>query len=647
LPPSTTEPVTTTTTTEAVTTTLPPPTEAVFEAGEASNTLEIHTGGDVDHELVTVDDRMAVRSGNGSPLAAGDGNDVADYYLQFNVPDSVIFESQPSAKVQIEVEFLDDGTDTFSIQYDAASSSAGDPRFKDTGQVVKTGTGTFQTAVFPLCDAFFTNRTNGGDFRIADSADGAETISKIRVTVAADDAREIHVDSCGASPLDDIADSAAIQACVDQACPGDTVLFTSGGGDSNYRGYLVEQTVFLLRTAARSDISFSSTDQSDHALLTATADLLGPVVRLYARSSVPDPGNIDDITISSIDVDGNRDERLCIGPDGVGNGDGDNWGSWLPECEVFDDPWCSPTSLAMDGAVSGPGDDYQSEPELWSTGLVVSDMTISNTECGTALAFWGAAGTIESVTIDTAGDHVHGAGCSQTDPDEAIGGWSDGITFVGPDNTIVGNHILDASDIGIVTFGGSGIVITGNTVEATPGNHGMFAGIAVHPFQRGVMAGMEVSSNEIINVADDVCGGIHTGIDIGAHMWAAGCSSNPWPGSLGLPGACTSLSAPPGETYCVPGQTCRTWGYVPAGTTFTLADNMVTGAQVNYLVEGVDVAGELVVSGNNSLTSRWTDWEGDVACVWDGITDSWGPLDFVAHDPALDGWIDQRIYCER
>ena len=272
---------------------------------------------------------------------------------------------------------------------------------------------------------------------------------------------------------------------------------------------------------------------------------------------------------------------------------------------------------------------------------------ISNTECGTALAFSGAAGRIDSVTIDTAGDHVHGAGCSQTDPDEAPTAWSDGITFSGPDNIIVNNHILDASDIGIVTFGGSGTAITGNTVEATPGNHGMFAGIAVHPFHRGVMAGMEVSANQVINSADQTCGGIHAGIDIGTHMWGAGCTAYPWPGSLGLPGACSSLSAAPGETFCVPGQMCRTWGYVPAATTFTVADNTVTGAQVNYLVGGVDVAGELVAVDNTSLVPRMTDWQGDASCEWDGIVDSWGPLDFVAHNPTLAGWTDQRIYCER
>ena len=116
---------------------------------------------------------------------------------------------------------------------------------------------------------------------------------------------------------------------------------------------------------------------------------------------------------------------------------------------------------------------------------------------------------------------------------------------------------------------------------------------------------------------------------------------------MGQVGECSSDSPPPGWVLCDPSRPCRTWGYVPPESIFTLTDNTVTGAQVNYLVEGLDVQGELVVSGNTSNGPRMTDWQGDAGCVWDGITDSWGTLDFVAHDPTIEGWTDQRIYCER
>lgn len=97
----------------------------------------------------------------------------------------------------------------------------------------------------------------------------------------------------------------------------------------------------------------------------------------------------------------------------------------------------------------------------------------------------------------------------------------------------------------------------------------------------------------------------------------------------------------------MPGQPCRVWGHIPEGATFTLADNTVTGAQVNFLVEGLDVLGELVVSGNVSNSPQLTDWADDQNCTWDGVMDSWGAIDFVAHDPTIEGWTDQRIYCER
>jgi hypothetical protein len=646
------------TTAESATTRPPTTTEpvdqAVFDLNSDGGGITIDVGGDVDYEMVFVGNpaQKVVKSGNGTVLSAPDGNDVGDDYLQFQVADDVIFEGRPSSRVRVEVEYLDEGTDTFGLQYDAQGGGPyGDGTFRDTGAVVKTDTGTFRTAVFSLCDAYFANRDNGADFRIADGNDGAELIRRIVVTLleAGGDPRQISVDDCGANPFDNLPDSEAIQMCIDQTCDGDTVVFTSGVNDPGYLGYTIDKTVFLARSSSHRDLTFTATDPDDHALLTATPDLLGFVVRLYARSGIHDPGYIDNVTISHLDLDGNRAERRCYGTDSVGNGIGDNWGSWLPECDIFDDPWCSPGGLGMDGGTDGgdPDQRYALNPERWSTGLVVSDMTLSNNECGTMLAFGGAAGLIENVTIDTAGDHVHGPGCAPTDPDEPLHAWSDGITMYGPAHVISNNEIKDASDIGIVTFGGRDTIISGNTIIATSGNHGMFAGIAVHPYGWGDVSGFQVTGNEVINEADTDCGGIHAGIDIGTHMWGAGCTRGPSPASVGRVGVCSSLSPPPGRVFCDPGQECRTWGYVPDGTTFTLADNTVTGAQVNFLVEGLDVQGELIVSGNVSNAPRLTDWEGDAACTWDGVTDSWGALDFVGHDPVIDGWTDLRIYCER
>ncbi|MCD6424384.1 MAG: hypothetical protein J7L35_02670 [Anaerolineales bacterium] len=626
----------------------------VFDHDHLANGLLLNTGGDVDTEVVSAGSpsEQVLRSGNGEVLSAADGNRVEDHYIQFNVDDAFIYRSLPTPRVQIEVEYLDEGTNTFSIQYDAINDgSGGDCRFKDTGVVVKTDSGEFKTAVFPLCDAYFANRTNGGDFRITDRDDGAESIRRVIVSLgtSASGSAVINVDSCGANPFDDQPDSDAIQACIDQACSGDTVLFTSPVGSSGYQGYIIDKTIFLVRTSAKSDLIFSSTDPNRHALLKASPGLLGFVVRLFARSSIGGIGNIDNITISHLDLDGNRAERKCYGADEIGNGIDDNWGSWLPECNIYGDPWCSPGTLAMDGHCdhTDPKQNYLANPDRWTTGLVVQDVALANTECGTALAFHGAAGVIDSVVIDTAGDHVHVPGCVPTDPDESLGAWSDGITFSGPANLITNNLIMDPSDIGIVSFGGRDTIISNNTIIARFGNNGMFAGIAVHPWIYGLISGFQIVGNQIINEASTTCGGIHVGINVGAHMWGAGCINNPSPTTVGNTNECLSFSQPPGGMLCVPGHPCRVWGYIPEGATFTLADNVVTGAQVNFLVEGLDVLGALVVYGNVSNSPQLTDWFGDQNCTWNGIIDSWGAINFVAHDPTIEGWTDQRIYCER
>jgi hypothetical protein len=99
-------------------------------------------------------------------------------------------------------------------------------------------------------------------------------------------------------------------------------------------------------------------------------------------------------------------------------------------------------------------------------------------------------------------------------------------------------------------------------------------------------------------------------------------------------------------TQCVQGEPCQIWAYIAAGETLTLRDNHVTGAQVNYLIEGLDLVGTLVESGNISTAPRITDWETDANCGMGGKYDSWSTIDFAAHHPTIPGWTDQRIHCE-
>jgi hypothetical protein len=452
------------------------------------------------------------------------------------------------------------------------------------------------------------------------------------------------VDDFGANPMDDKPDSEAIQTALDSTCSGDTAVFTSGVNSSGYKGYMIDKTLFLTGMSAKHDLTFTSSNPEDHALLHATADLKGFVVRLFARSRFNNSRDIDNIDFGFINVGGGRNVRKCLGSDNLINGIDDNWGSWLPECSISGDPWCSPGNIGMDGAmdVSDVRQDYAGHPSLWTTGVVIHDLVDQQTECGSALAFGGAAGTIRNVTIDTAGDHVHGPACAYTDNDGDKTGWSDGITLFGPAHLITNNTIIDPSDVGIVLFGGRGTVISKNTIQITPGNYGAFGAIAVHSWSFGDTSGVQIIGNTITNEGDEKCGGLHVGINIGPHMWGDACVSTSTAAIFGNP----ICSINPVESLVAPctGGTCQIWTYLPAGGTFTLKDNVITGANINYLIEGFDLQGQFTDENNISRAPRLSDWQvARTGC--NGIT--WGPLDKVAHHPALPNWTNLEIHCER
>ena len=458
----------------------------------------------------------------------------------------------------------------------------------------------------------------------------------------------ISVDSCGANPWDDQPDSDAIQQCIDRAKSGDTVLFTSGVNQPGYQGYLIDKTIYLALNSPKHNLLFTATDPNEYPLLQATDDLKGYVVSLVARSRISNFGKVDNVTISNLQIDGNQKNRICKGQDDLSNGLDDNWGTWLwSECPEVGNGLCDPGTLSMCGA-SDLGDtqqNYQGNPDAWSTGLIVDNVHITNTECATALPLCGAASKIIDTTIETAGDKPLNPACESTDPDEPYPDWSDGITFEGPDNIINGNTIIDASDVGIVFFGGRNTIISNNKVIATEGNHGMFAAIAIHPWGWGDVSGLEITNNTVINEASSTCGGIHAGINIGTHMWEGSCVGSADLVSVGNPNHCSAEPDQPNGTLCNLGEPCQIWAYVAAGETLTLTDNYVEGAQINYLVEGLDLVGTLIDSENVSVEPRYTDWVEDAGCYQGGMNDRWGIHDFVAHHPSLPGWTDKRVHC--
>ena len=457
----------------------------------------------------------------------------------------------------------------------------------------------------------------------------------------------LNVDDYGANPFDDLPDSRSIQSALKNLKSGGTLQFSSGGGREGYQGYLINETLFIVTEPAIQNINLTSTDPDDPALLQATEHLLGFVVQLYSRAGFHFPGQMDNITLQNLVIDAGRDVRICAGDDGIPNGEDDNWGSWVPgECPSMEDPWCNAGGISLPGMVdfNDYGQDYQSNPGKWSTGLRVDNVLIKNVECGTALGISGADSSVINSTIDTAGEHTHVIGCEATDPDGELAFWSDGITFDGTNMLVENNTVINASDIGIVFFGGKNARIVGNTIISTNGNYGAFSGIQVGTVGFGDISGLEVSGNTVISSSHQKCGGLHAGINIGQHMWNIGCVGEAGSGSVGNIGTCVNSPVPPEGSPCVVGELCQIWAYVPEGESIYLTDNLVRGAHINYLVQGVEVHGSFEISGNVSETPQESDWEA-AAYGCNGYT--WGPIDFVALNPSIEGWQEIPIHCTR
>jgi hypothetical protein len=126
-------------------------------------------------------------------------------------------------------------------------------------------------------------------------------------------------------------------------------------------------------------------------------------------------------------------------------------------------------------------------------------------------------------------------------------------------------------------------------------------------------------------------------------MWGGACVGAATGAVFGNSGTCLPEPSAPDVAACTSGQ-CQLWAYLPASGTLTMSDNVVSGAHINYLIEGVDLLGPFVDRGNISQTPRLSDWQAaNAGC--DGLT--WGALDKVAHHPGLPGYTDLRIHCER
>jgi len=181
------------------TTSLPGAVEVVLDVDHTDQGLTIvDWSDDGNYEIVDAGRDQAYSTGNGEALPAPDGNLAGDYFLFFDIQDDIMYKLPEGSEASIFVTYLDQGRDTFSIDYDAHSGGpTGDGRFKYAGTTKKTNTGDLLTAEFKLSDALFANYS-GGDFRIGDDNDGAEVILRVSVV-------HYSTDSAGPGETDEIA----------------------------------------------------------------------------------------------------------------------------------------------------------------------------------------------------------------------------------------------------------------------------------------------------------------------------------------------------------------------------------------------------------------------------------------------------------
>jgi hypothetical protein len=124
---------------------------------------------------------------SGRATAPGD-NPAFGRYLYFALDDDVAFDGFYVARV--EVQYLDEGTNSFDLQYDSNDCTATlSGAYTPGGTVTKTNSGTWKTATFDLPNARFASRENGGsDFRLsAGPGDAGQlTVHSITVTIVED-----------------------------------------------------------------------------------------------------------------------------------------------------------------------------------------------------------------------------------------------------------------------------------------------------------------------------------------------------------------------------------------------------------------------------------------------------------------------------
>src|ERR671915_1661937 len=177
--------------------------------------------------------------------ATGPGDDPSwGRYMYFRLDDAVAKDGYYVARV--EVEYLDEGTQAFGLQYDSNDCNATlNGAYKDAPQVQRTGSGEWRTATFELSDARFASRQNGGaDFRLA-AGSSTLTVHRVTLTIVEDRTPQPPTQAPGtARPADSVSlersadrlalDNGYVRAEFDLAHPQIDVVQADFGGHARY-----------------------------------------------------------------------------------------------------------------------------------------------------------------------------------------------------------------------------------------------------------------------------------------------------------------------------------------------------------------------------------------------------------------------------
>lgn len=121
--------------------------------------------------------------GQSARTIAAEDSPTYPHNMYFQVADNVAYNGSYVARVS--VQYYDDGTNSFLMQYDSTDCSAIlSGAYTSGGSITKTNTGSWQTATFDLPNAHFANReNNSADFRLAMGSAATDQLTVHQVTV--------------------------------------------------------------------------------------------------------------------------------------------------------------------------------------------------------------------------------------------------------------------------------------------------------------------------------------------------------------------------------------------------------------------------------------------------------------------------------